>query len=142
MIKLRVHIKKYDWTVNCYIAVTHYNSDEIVLQLWNLGCDGETLLKAEHSLRENKLNTGLTYSSTVYRESIMVTSIAKDSAEQFNTLTHEIAHVCVHIANASYINKNSENFAYLIGDLSMALFPRIKHLLCDCCRDKDDYYEE
>lgn len=136
MIKTRIYIDKYDWWVNCYIAVTHYDIEDIIRLLWHLGCDGATFNKAKRNLRENNINTGLTYSSFKDRESVMVTSLCNDAKEQFNTICHEIVHVCVHISNASYVDKNSEEFAYMVGDLSMVLYPKIKNLLCECCRNK------
>lgn len=136
MIKCSVYIDKYDWWVYCFIAVSHYDVNEILACLTACGCDSYTLFDADEKLRENALNSGLTYSSYSNRASVLVTAIADSAEEQFNTFTHEICHVCCHIANASYINKNDEEFAYLTGDLSMALFPKVKHLLCDCCRSK------
>lgn len=138
MIKCSAYIEKYDWWVYCFIAVSHYDVDEILACLSAIGCDGYTMLDAEMKLRENELNSGLTYSSRVNRASVMVTAIADSAEQQFNTFIHEICHVGCHIANASYIDKNTEEFAYLLGDFSMSLFPKVKGLLCDCCRSKKD----
>ena len=136
MIKKRIYIQKYDWLVSCYIAVSHYDTDDILLDLWRIGCDEGNMYRAEEKLRENALNSGLTYTSNRNRESVMVTALSSDASEQFNTLTHEVCHVCAHIAREEDIDVHSEEFAYLVGDFSMALFPFVKSLLCDCCRTK------
>lgn len=66
---------------------------------------------------------------------VIVTAQTESPDEFFNSLVHEICHCAIHIANVLYIDKNSEEFAYLMGDLNMTIFPHIKHLLCDCCRE-------
>ena len=136
MIRTTIFIEKYDWVVQCFISVTHYAADDIVDTIEGIGCTGKTLRDAERKLRAGEINAGLTYTSYRDRHSVMVTSLADSAAEQFNTTTHEIAHVCAHIANVVGIDPASEEFAYLVGDLSMAIFPKIRKLLCDCCRKK------
>lgn len=136
MIKVNLYIDRYDWVVNCYISVTHYACEEILANLRRIECRGNVYLDAKEKLYSGELNGGLTYSSYRTRQSVMVTSIAESAKEQFNTITHEIAHVCAHIAEEIGISLASEEFAYLVGDLSMMLFPKIKGLLCDCCRKK------
>lgn len=60
-------------------------------------------------------------------------TIVRDNAvhEEYNQLVAQLGE----LANVLYIDKNSEEFAYLMGDLNMTIFPHIKHLLCDCCRE-------
>jgi len=134
MVKVHIILDNYDWDVYCYFAVTHYDVDDIMEHLWDIGCDGKFAYRAYKNLSENKLNSGLTYSSPVKRTSVIVTAITDSADEFFNSLTHEVSHCACHIANTMYINKDAEEFAYLIGDLNMAVFPHVKHLLCDCCR--------
>lgn len=136
MIKASIYIDKYNWWLHCYVAVTHYDSEEIILRLWDLGCNGDMLLGAENNLRKSEVNSGLTYSSYPRRETILITALTSSAKEFYNSIQHELCHACCHIANASYINKNDEEFAYLIGDVSMQIYPYIKNLLCDCCRKK------
>lgn len=138
MIKTKLYIEKYDWVVTAYVAVTHYETDQILFDLRRIGCSGDTYDKAEGKLRENEINSGLTYSSKTDRESVMVTALSSSTKQQFNTICHEICHVCAHIASVENIDTTSEEFAYLVGDLSMDIFPDIKHLLCNGCRIK--YY--
>jgi hypothetical protein len=136
MIRANIYIEKYDWVVYCYISVTHYSNEEILENLKRIGCRGVVYLDAKEKLNRGEINGGLTYTSYKNRGSVMVTSIAESADEQFNTITHEVAHVCAHIAQECGILFESEEFAYLVGDLSMTLFPKIKDLLCECCRSK------
>ena len=136
MIRATIYIEQCDWVVDCYISVTHYACKEILANLRRIGCRGRVYINAKQKLNRGALNGGLTYTSYKDRHSVMVTSLAKSVKEQFNTITHEIAHVCAHIAEGVGINPASEEFAYLVGDFSMMLFPKIKGLLCECCRKK------
>lgn len=134
MIRTRIYIKRYDWLVTCYIAVTHYATEDILEDLRSIGCRGKNYQDAEAKLRKGEVNAGMTYTSYRNMESVMVTSIADSAAEQMNTITHEIAHVCAHIAYAMDIDMASEEYAYMVGDVSMAIFPKVNHLLCERCR--------
>ncbi len=139
MIRARFYIERYDWVVDAYVSVTHYATEEILANLRLIGCRGVTYGKARRKLMSGELNGGLTYTNHRARRSVMVTSLAESAAEQFNTITHEIAHVCAHIASSEKINQVSEEFAYLVGDFSMMLFPKVKRLLCECCRKRNAY---
>ena len=134
MIRTNIYLERYDWMVRCYIAVTHYACDDILATIRRMGCRGKIYDDAKNNLCNGAINSGLTYTSFRKRESVMVTAIADSAKEQYNTLSHEIAHVCAHIAEGVGIDPSSEEYAYLVGDFSMALFPKVKRLLCDCCR--------
>lgn len=136
MIVQEFYLPKAGWHVIVYYAVTGYYVSSIVGALKRIGCSGETLHKAYRQLKDCDLNTGLTYSNPSARESVMV--IAKtSSAEEFNnSLQHEQRHLERQIANAMDIDPDSEDAAYLAGDIASAMFGHAKHLMCDCCRDK------
>lgn len=136
MIRAKIYVERYEWVVDCYISVTHYACAEILESMRDIGCDGSTLRRAGRKLSSGEINGGLTYTNHRARRSVMVTSLADSAKQQFNTITHEIAHVCAHIASSEGIDMASEEFAYLVGDFSMMLFPKVKGLLCECCRKK------
>ena len=136
MIRAKIYVERYEWVVECFISVTHYACAEILASMRAIGCDGATLSRAGRKLSSGEINGGLTYTNHRARRSVMVTSLADSAKQQFNTITHEIAHVCAHIASSEGINPASEEFAYLVGDFSMELFPKVKGLLCECCRKK------
>lgn len=137
MIRAKIYVERYDWVVDVYVSVTHYACAEILANMRAIGCDGATLRRAGRKLSSGEINGGLTYTNHRARRSVMVTSLAESAAQQFNTITHEIAHVCAHIASAEGIDMASEKFAYLVGDFSMMLFPKVKRLLCECCKKKN-----
>ena len=94
MIRAKIYIEKYDWEVFCYISVTHYATNEILANLRRIGCKEDIYLSAKEKLNRGEINGGLTYTSYRTKQTVMVTSIADSAAEQLNTITHEIAHVC------------------------------------------------
>lgn len=127
---------RWDWTIYAYISLGHYHVQEIIGRLVSLGCEGRNLSRAYHNLSAGELNTGLTYSNMEKRASVMVVSHASSAEEFFNSLLHEMRHLEEHISVADEIEPYGEDVAYLIGDLSQAIYPLIKHFLCDCCRKK------
>lgn len=142
MIKQHVHIKEYDWDVYAYFAVSEYHVSEIMDRLWDLGCDSSTALKAYENLSSGELDTGLCYSNYGRRQSVMVVALTTSAAQFANSLHHELVHLQSHIAQVFHLDPTGEQVAYLSGELIMKLFPRIKHLLCDCCRQEYEYEYE
>lgn len=138
MIRQTITLPKYGgWTIYAYYATTEYAVDEIMERLHEVGVDSQRAKEAYESLAEGELDTGMCYSNFKRRTSVVVIGRASSAAEFFNSLMHEIAaHLCVHIASALYIDIRSEDYAYLVGDVSGEIYPVIKHQLCDCCRDK------
>lgn len=139
MIYCDIHIDKYDWDLYCFFAVDGYYLDDIMEQLWKVGCDGNNAKRAYDNIKANDLNTGLCYSNPKLRSSVIVTAITSNASEFAHSFVHEISHCAVHIAQANNIDLKSEEFCYLTGDLAKTLFPFVSDLLCDCCRTKKHY---
>lgn len=133
----RFYIDKYDWVVTAYYAVTRYYVDEILDNLEDIGCDGKFLLDAEKNLRTNKLNTGLTFSNSRGRKSVMVIALTTSAKEFHRSLIHEIRHLQSHIASAYKIDEKSEEVCYLMDDIIDIVHDKVAHLLCNCCRKEE-----
>lgn len=136
MIRQTIYIDKYDWEINAYFYVSEYYTEEILEMLWHLGCDADTAKKAYRNLSSGQLNTGLCYSNYVKRKSVFVIAKTSSAAEFFNSLHHELTHLKAHIANVYRLNPLGEEIAYLTGEIAREMFPKVKHLMCDCCRKK------
>lgn len=134
MITQTIYLSEYDWTVHCFYAVSDYYVDDIMTQLWEIGCDGEYARRAYENLSSGQLDTGLTYSNSMRRQTVMVVGKSSSAAEFFNSLLHELKHVEAHITKAFGLNPVGENIAYLCGELGREIYPNVSHLLCDCCR--------
>lgn len=137
MIRQKIVLPKYDdWEVDAYFAVSTYYVDEIMEQLHDIGIDGKNAKTAWENISSEKLDTGLCYSNYKKRKTVLVVALTSSSAEFMNSLTHEIAHCAVHISIVLGVDYRSEEFAYLVGELSREMYPMVKHLLCECCRKK------
>lgn len=136
MIRQTIYLDTYDILVHAYYATTQYYVEEILDRLYEIGCRGHNLRRAEENLASGKLNTGLTYYSPQHREAVMVIALTSSAAEFFNSLMHELSHLTAYIAKDNGISFTGEEVAYLEGDLAREIFPKTKPLLCDCCRHK------
>ena len=136
MIRQRIYLDNYDILVHAYYATTQYYVEEILDRLYEIGCRGVNLRKAERNLSSGQLNTGLTYYSPRHREAVMVVALTSSAAEFFNSLMHELSHLTAYIAKDDGLSFTGEDIAYLEGELARDMFPAVQPLLCDCCRHK------
>lgn len=137
MIRQRIYLDNYDIVVHAYYAVSHYYADEILDRMHDLGCRGKNMRSAEDSLYAGRLDTGLTFYSPKRREAVMVIALTSSAQEFYNSLMHELSHLTAYIAKWDKLSFTGEDIAYLEGDLAREIFPKVKHLLCDCCRSGD-----
>lgn len=136
MITHDIYIKRADWNVRVYISVSTYHADEILDDLIYLGCRGNNLKRAKESLWNNELNTGLTYSNTNSRETVIVIARASSGSEYWNSIDHEKQHLLQDIASADGIDIFGEEISYISGEFIRDLYKVAKPILCDCCRKK------
>lgn len=130
------HIHQHDWLVKAYINSDDSDADLILGELWSVGADMDTMRLAYRNLHGGMKNTGLTYTSSWNRTTILVVSESTSAEEFFNSLVHEISHAKTHICEYLGIDLLSEEASYFSGGLARDLFPYVKHLLCESCRKK------
>lgn len=130
------HIHQHNWLVKAYINSDDSDAYLILRELWSVGADMDTMRKAFRNLSGGVKNTGLTYTSPWHRTTIMVISKSTSAEEFFNSLVHEMCHAKTHICDIEDIDLKSEQASYFIGGLARDLFPHVKHLLCESCRNK------
>lgn len=136
MITHEFHIWQHDWLIKAYINSDVSNAWLILEELRAVGADMDTMQSAYNNLCVGKKNTGLTYTSHLHRVTIIVVSEATSAMEFFNSLVHEMCHAKTHICKYQGIDLESEEASYFIGGLARDLFPYVKHLLCESCREK------
>ena len=137
MIRQKITLPDYDnWTIYAYYATTRYAVDEIMERLWEIGVDANNARQAFENLSMGNLNTGLCYSNYSMRKSVLVIALTSSPAEFINSWHHELEHLESHIGKVFNLDPTGEDIAYLSGELAMEMYPRIKHLICDCCRHK------
>lgn len=134
MIRQKIHIHRYKWDVLvCYD--TDWRDASVVLDtLEAIGIDEQTFRSAERNVVSGLQDTGLTYSNTDERVSIVVLSKASSNAEFANTWFHEVLHCAVHIAKASGLDCGGEAIAYVGGELARDMQPIAARLMCPTCK--------
>lgn len=137
MIRQKITLPDYDnWIIYAYYATTRYAVDEIMDRLWEIGMDANNARQAFENLSMGNLNTGLCYSNYSMRKSVLVIALTSSPAEFINSWHHELEHLESHIGKVFNLDPTGEDIAYLSGELAMEMYPRVKPLLCDCCRHK------
>ena len=85
MIVQDFYIPEYDWEVRVYYAVDCYYTGRIMADLRRVGCRGADLMDAFRNMRSCNLNTGITYSNTRDRQTVMVIALTSSPGEFQNS---------------------------------------------------------
>lgn len=141
MIRVDVHIPKWDYEVHCFFAVTEYWVDIIMEELWYLQIDASNAKRAYDNLSSGELNSGLCYANAQKREAVLVVAKATSPAEFINSMSHELHHLASYVGKQFGLDPTGESIAYFTGEITMEVYPYIKHLLCECCGKKKKYDE-
>lgn len=140
MIRQRFTLEKYGWDVYTYYAVDTYYVDEIIDNMYSIGCDGGMLRTAYDNMSSGKMNTGVTYSNFRDRKTIMVIAITSSAKEFQKSWRHECGHLAAHICQALNITPYGEEIQYIGDDIVEKMWEYAHTLLCecDCCKQKVD----
>lgn len=122
-------IPKYKWDVTAYYYTDSYDIETILSKMKELGAKKIYLEDARDNMEQDKLNTGICYSSPS-KQSIVVIAKTSSSDEFMNSLAHEQKHLCSHIEQFYDIDSNSEEAAYLAGSVAALMFPVAKKHMC------------
>lgn len=120
------------WLITACTDVTPYDTEAALRILLDAGIDYHNASRAYRNISQGHKDTGLCFSNPKTRTSIIIISKTSSPRQALNSISHEIAHCCQHISNTLHIDPYSEDLAYLAGDIAMALYPKIRHLICDC----------
>ena len=134
MKRQRIYIHRYDWSVIVYYNADRYDVTPIMQELVDAKVDGRSYNRALRNLAGGLPDTGLTYSNTDERISVIVLSHASSKAEFSNTWFHEVFHCAVHIAEANGIPCDGEAIAYIGGELARDMQPVAARLMCPDCK--------
>lgn len=130
MIRQKYTLNKYAWRVYAYYVVTRPDAEEILDALVGIGCHGEHLEGAYKNLTSGRLDTGLTYSNSDTRETVMVFAKTSSAKEFMQSYKHETGHLQSHIAQTFGINPHGEELQYIGDDIVAATWKVAKDLLC------------
>lgn len=118
----RLYMNQYGWVVTVYYPVTALCVHPIMLHLKSLGCSGDALVMAWRNLSSGKFDTGLTFSNFGRRRSVMVVGKASNFGELMNSLSHEIHHLSVHMAQTFGLDLSGEEVCYIDGKATQLVF--------------------
>ena len=141
MLSDKIYIPKYGWRVHFFYAVTCYHIDEIMDCLDKLECPDDFKRRAYENMSSCRLDTGITYSNSKLKESVVVIGLTSSKEEFFNSFCHEKRHLEDHIAQTFGMQISGEEIAYLSGNISGYLFESISPFLCqcECCKNKSGH---
>lgn len=114
MIRLEVHIEKYDWKVTILIGA---DIEYIVRCLRSLYCDDSYIRIAINNITKCTKDCAITISNQNMQESVININKYSDEFELLDTIVHECRHIESHIATKYNLNEKGESVAYLIGHL-------------------------
>lgn len=134
MIRQHFALPKYGWRVCAYYVVTRPDAEEILDALAHIGCGGEDLQRAYDNLTSGRLDTGLTYSNSDTRETVIVFAKTSSAKEFMQSYKHETGHLQSHIAQTFGIDPHGEELQYIGDDIVEATWDIAKDLLCDHCK--------
>ena len=121
-------IPKYKWEVCVYYYTDSYDIDTIIEKMESLGARKVYLEDARENMEQDKLNTGICYSSPS-KQTIIVIAKTSSPDEFMSSLAHEQKHLCSHIEQFYNIDSFSEEAAYLAGSVAKLMFPVAKKYL-------------
>ena len=117
----------YNWKVTILYECSCEDIDFIIETLKDINCPNKYIKEAFNNLKSCNLNTGLTYSNTKQKSSVIVINKTSSFAQLINTISHEYYHFICHISNSLNI-QDEEELASLNGNLNMRSYEVIEDL--------------
>ena len=115
----------HDWDVTVLYETTCDDIDFIIKTLKGINCPKIFINRALDNLEECKLNSGLTYSNSILKSSVIIVNKTSSFQQLVNTISHEYYHLVCHISEVLDI-KDEEKLATLNGNLNMRSYKIIK----------------
>ena len=122
------------WRCFFFFAVDSYWIEEILLKMSELEAPPSILERARKKMREDKMDTGFTYSSYATKQSVVVIGKQSSGAEFLNSFCHELRHLTDDIASVLDYPMKGEKVAYLTGDIALEVADIVCMMCCDRCR--------
>lgn len=128
MIGQYIELPNDSWSVLIYYYTQPDDLEDIEDILIEYGCPIKSAHKSA-SIVSNRLNTGLTFSNTDLKMSIVCISNATSQSQMADTIVHEIKHVQSHICEYYEVDEDSEPASYLIGYLARLIYKFISRFV-------------
>ena len=117
----------YDWKVTILYETTCDDIDFIIETLKGINCPKYYINRALDNLEECKLNSGLTYSNSRLKSSVIIINKTSSFSQLINTISHEYYHLICHISDILEI-EDEEELANLNGNLNMRSYNIVENL--------------
>lgn len=127
MITQYIKIGKANWNILVCYNVDSEDFVEIEDFLRQIDCPKSEIRKSFKVLRRK--NTGLTFSNSDYKMSIVCISKATNIGQFVNTTVHEAKHVQSHICEYYGVDEDSEDAAYLIGHIVHEMYKMLEKIV-------------
>ena len=134
-------LDKYGWYVKVYYTVSFYPMEDIINDLYSVGCDEHTVRSTVEELEKFNLNDGFIHSNVFAHRSLIIIGPTSSAEEFLDTWDHEKGHLATHICIAEDIDPLGEEYQYLAGEIGKQMFKVARLFLCDECR-KNLYNKE
>jgi len=122
------------WVVDFLFASEHYDVEEVLSYMYELDVPFPIMSRIKEILVDDMKNTGFTYADPELMTALVVIGPTSSGAEFIDTLTHEVHHLAVIIADNLGIDLESETPAYLAGDSVRELADVVCFYGCSRCR--------
>ena len=117
----------YNWKVTILYETTCDDIDFIIETLKEINCPKYYINRALDNLEKCKLNSGLTYSNSRLKSSVIIINKTSSFSQLINTISHEYYHLICHISTVLEI-EDEEELANLNGNLNMRSYNIVKRL--------------
>ena len=122
------------WHVEFCFAPDGYDIDHILDRMYSFGAGASKLRRALALMEGGEPNRGFTFANGLDRVALVVIGPTSSGAEFQDTLTHEVLHLAVSIADGLGIDLRGETPAYIMGDSIRDLADVVCSLGCGRCR--------
>ena len=121
MITQYIGLGDNDWGILIYYGTSEEDVNDVYNALVALGCPRKDAKKATWQVT-HKLNTGLSFTNTDLRMSLVCVSDATTADEFVNTAIHEAKHIQSHVCEYYRIKEDSETASYMIGYIVQRMY--------------------
>lgn len=128
MIKSTINIAGY-WSVVLFVNVDYDNFDVIESALTDILAPISVIDEIYDKI-SYELNSGVTFTNSNFKTSIVCINKASSKEELMNTISHEADHVQDDICKYYDVPLDSEQAAYLIGYLVGKMYYHSRRLFC------------
>lgn len=122
------------WVVDFLFAEEDYDIDGVLACLYDAHAPQGIMDQAEDLMDSCRMNCGFTYSNAYRKRAVVLIGPTTSGSEFVNTLSHELYHLSVAIADNLGIDLLGERPAYMIGETMREFADLVCSMGCDHCR--------